>query len=90
MVASLRDQTAGYAPQQARSAAAGLVIDPTPVNMYRAEVEEFGRAIMEGRDPVNSGEIGLQSQRVLAACYASAKTGKIIELGSPPASAARR
>jgi predicted dehydrogenase len=55
-------------------------IDPTPVNTYRAEIEEFGKAILQNREPSCSAEIGLRSQKVLAACYKSAKTGKSITI----------
>jgi predicted dehydrogenase len=55
-----------------------MKITPTPVNTYRAEIEEFGKAILENREPSCSGEIGLRSQKILAACYKSAKTGKSV------------
>jgi predicted dehydrogenase len=51
------------------------------VNIYRAEIEEFSQAILDGRPTAISGEVGLQSQRVLAACYESAKNGKVVEVG---------
>ena len=55
-------------------------ITPTPVNTYRAEIEEFSNAILENREPSCSAEIGLRSQKILAACYKSAKTGKSITI----------
>jgi predicted dehydrogenase len=57
-----------------------VVIAPPPVNTYRAEIEEFSGAILEKREPSNSALIGLQSQQVLAACYKSARTGKVVQL----------
>jgi predicted dehydrogenase len=80
MIAYLEGKDAGYDAQQARCSDEGLVINPAPVNMYRAEIEEFSRAILENREPENNVEIGLQSQKVLAACYKSARTGKVVEV----------
>jgi predicted dehydrogenase len=80
MIAYLEAGDAGYDAQQARNTGEGLVINPTPVNTYLAEIEEFSSAVLEKREPKNNVEIGLQSQKVLAACYESAKTGKVIEL----------
>ena len=48
------------------------------VNPYQAEIEEFSQAILDNRQPANDAQLGLQSQKVLAACYESAKTGKAI------------
>lgn len=80
MVAYLETDTTGYDAQQLRSAAGGLVINPTPVNPYLAEIEEFSLAILEKREPKNNYAIGLTSQKVLAACYESASTGKVISV----------
>ena len=80
MVAFLEGAGKDYDAQQARAVDEGLVISPEPVNTYKTEVAEFSRAIIEGREPSNNATIGLQSQKVLEACYKSAKTGKIIEL----------
>ena len=78
MLATLKEETPGYDAQQARAADGALSIDPAPVNTYRAEIEEFSQAVLEGRDPSNNAALGLQSQRVLAACYESARTGKVV------------
>jgi len=80
MTAYLEDDKAGYDASQTRSAGDGIVINPTPVNTYRAEIEEFSLAILERREPLNNAAIGLQSQKVLTACYLSAKTGKTVEV----------
>ncbi|NEW82345.1 MAG: Gfo/Idh/MocA family oxidoreductase [Mariniphaga sp.] len=80
MVAYLESNDADYSAEQARSAAEGLVIDPKPVNTYMAEIEEFSCAILEKREPANDFTLGLRSQQVLAACYESAKTGKVVEV----------
>jgi predicted dehydrogenase len=80
MTAFLEGDGAGYNAQQARNAGEGQVIEPTPVNTYLAEIEDFSCAILEKRDPVNNYLLGLRSQKVLAACYQSAKTGKVIDI----------
>jgi predicted dehydrogenase len=75
MMAWLQPEGAGYEAQQSRAAGIGEPIEPPPVNTYQAEIEEFSRAILEGREPANHAGLGLQSQRVLAACYQSARLG---------------
>jgi len=80
MIAYLEDDGSGYNAQQARNESNGLVINPTAVNTYCAEIEEFSNAILQKREPLNNASIGLQSQKVLAACYQSAKTGKVVEV----------
>ena len=80
MTAYLEEQVSGYDAQQARAAGGGLAISPEPVNMYRAEIEEFSQALLDGREPATPGRIGLQSQRLLTACYESARTGRAVRL----------
>jgi predicted dehydrogenase len=80
MIAYLEGGDAGYDAVQARSAGEGVSINPAPVNTYMSEIEEFSLAILEGREPMNHHGLGLQSQKVLAACYESAKSGKVGEV----------
>jgi predicted dehydrogenase len=80
MVAFLEGNDAGYDAKQSRDVTTGIEIKPEPFNTYRAEVEEFSRAIIDGDAPANSAQIGLESQKTMEACYKSAKTGHIIEL----------
>jgi predicted dehydrogenase len=80
MRAYLESDTAGYNAQQARDASEGIVINPQPVNTYMAEIEEFSLAIVEKREPKNNISLGLESQKIMAACYESARTGKIINI----------
>ncbi len=82
MVAFLEQEGKDYDAQQARTKAQGTIIAPQPVNTYQAEIEEFSQAIIEDREPLISAELGLRNQKILAACYESARSGKIIEVGA--------
>jgi len=81
MVAFIERDGKDYNAQQARTAAEGLKIEPEPVNTYQAEIEEFSRAILDDREPTISGQLGLRSQKILTACYESARLGKVIDIG---------
>ena len=80
MNAWLDDVTAAYDASQIRNPGKGLTINPIPKNTYLAEIEEFSSAILENRGPLNSFAKGLHSQKVLAACYESARTGVVVDI----------
>jgi predicted dehydrogenase len=80
MVAYLEGDSSGYDAVQVRNEKGGEIIKPVPVNTYRAEIEEFSQAIIEKREPENNVGPGLRSQKILAACYDSAKKGKVVEI----------
>ena len=80
MLAFLEPDGKAYDAGQARAQAQGVVIAPQPVNTYRAEIEEFSQAIIDDRQPLISGELGLRSQKVLAACYESAWLGTAVKV----------
>ena len=80
MVAYLEDDAGAYDAQQARGAGEGLVIAPDPVNTYRAEIEAFSQALIDGTPPPIGPDVGVRSQKVLTACYESARTGAAIEV----------
>lgn len=84
MTAFLQQGVGGYDAQQTRAAGGGVPITPTPVNTYRAEIEEFSQAILDDREPSNHAGLGLQSQRLLAACYESARTGQAANVEARP------
>jgi len=81
MTAFLETDGGDYDAQQARTEGQGIRIAPEPVNTYKAEIEEFSQAIIEDREPTISGQLGLRSQRILTACYESARSGRVIEVG---------
>ena len=78
MIAYLQKEAGGYQARQSRESTEGMVVSPSPVNTYKAEIEEFSQALIENRKPSVDGTIGLQNQRVIAACYESAKTGATV------------
>ncbi len=80
MTAYIEASGKGYEAQQTRDASAGQPIAPEPVNMYRAEIEAFAQAVLDGATPPVDAQAGIRSQRVLDACYESAKTGETITL----------
>jgi len=80
MTAILAQHDSGYDAGQAREGPGGIDISPEPVNMYRAEIEAFSQAVLEGRPPEVDATAGLRSQRVLTACYESARTGRAVEV----------
>jgi predicted dehydrogenase len=80
MVAFLEREGKAYDAQQARAEAEGIVIAPTEVNTYQAEIEDFSQAIIEDRAPLISAEAGLRNQKIIDACYKSAKLGKVVEV----------
>jgi predicted dehydrogenase len=80
MKATLEQGATGYDARQERAEGVVLDISPTPANTYEAEIMEFSNALIEGRRPLNSAGIGLRNQKVLAACYESARTRRAIQI----------
>ena len=80
MTAWLESDSSGYDAGQTRESGKGLNINPLPVNTYRAEIEEFSLAILEKREPYNNIMLGLESQKLMSACYESARTGKVVNI----------
>lgn len=78
MSAYLEEAARGYEAQQARESGKMLTIAPKPVNMYRAEVEAFSQAVLDDTAPPVDGECGVRIQKVLAACYESARMAKVV------------
>jgi predicted dehydrogenase len=80
MVAYLEGEGKAYDARQARAETQGVVIAPAPVNTYRAEIEEFSRAVIEDCELPVGAEAGLRNQKILSACYSSAKWGRVVEV----------
>lgn len=80
MTAYLESDEAGYDAAQTRNIGEGIPINPEPVNTYLAEIDDFSKALLEKKEPMNNASIGLHSQKVLSACYKSAKTGTTIDI----------
>jgi predicted dehydrogenase len=57
-----------------------IKINPPPVNTYEAEVQAFGESILKGTPNPIPAELGVRSQKIIAACYESAKTGRAINI----------
>jgi len=80
MLAFLEPDSRDYDAGQVRAQAQGIVIASEPVNTYQAEIEEFSQAVIDDRQPLIGGELGLRSQKILAACYKSARLGKVVKV----------
>ena len=80
MIAYLEGGASAYDAAQVRNEAGGEIIKPVPLNTYCAEIEEFSCALLEKREPANNVSLGLRSQKIIAACYESARTGRVIEI----------
>ncbi len=78
MSALLQEVPAGYEAQQERGEGNVLCLSPAPINTYKAEIEAFSQAILDGTTPPVDGDAGVWSQKVLAACYRSAQTGQVV------------
>jgi predicted dehydrogenase len=78
MTAYLEEKASGYDARQSRPAGEGIALNPTPVNPYMAEIEEFSDAILNNREPSNGYTTGLRNQKIIAACYESARSGMVI------------
>lgn len=75
-----RPQGQGYDAQQTREIQQGVELRPAPINMYRAEIEEFSQAILDGRESQLAHGRGLHGQKILQACYESARTSKTVQV----------
>ena len=80
MYAYLEKEEKGYAAEQARTTSTAEKITLTPINTYQAEIEDFSSCIEEDREPPFPGEDGLWNQKVVLACYKSAREKKAISI----------
>lgn len=80
MTAYLPADETGYRAQQRRAQGRGIKIMPKPQNIYRAEIEAFSAALLAGSENPLPAERGLRSQQIIAACYKSASTGRVVSV----------
>lgn len=81
-VVLLRDvRGEAYDAAQQRTAESAIEIPLAPGNLYRAQIEEFGRAVRQRTEFVPAGRQGVWIQRVLAACDLSAVEGIAVTVG---------
>jgi len=81
MWAYLEKEIKGYdAGQKREISSTEEEIKPSPVNMYQAEVEDFSKCVEEDSTPSVTGEDGLWSQKVVLACYESARAGQSVKV----------
>ncbi len=81
MWAYLEKEAKGYDAGQGRETdSVQEEIKPVPVNMYQGEVEDFSKCVEEDSTPSVTGEDGLWTQRVVLACYESARTGQAVKV----------
>lgn len=66
-----------YLPEEK---SAEFKITPKPVNTYRAEIEAFSASLLAGTSNPIPAELGLRSQKIIAACYESAATGRAVSV----------
>jgi predicted dehydrogenase len=72
----------GYEDDQKREPAGVRMseIAPTPINVYRAEIEHFLGCIVKGEEPLNSGHEAIMDQMIVETAYESSRTGRKIAL----------
>ncbi len=80
MTARLASGSQLYDAQQSRTAGGGLRIAPEPQNTYRAEIEAFSEEILQGQPRCAGAEMGLRNQKLIAACYESARSGRTVAI----------
>ena len=51
-----------------------------PTNMHLPLIDDFARALMEGRSPEFDGHDAMQAQRLIEGCYRSKESGTVIRL----------
>ncbi len=83
-VVILAESPGGYAAQQERSDGEAKTLQFEEVNTYRAEIEDFSRAIEEDCEPAVTYDDGIWSMKVCDAAYRSAKTGRSVKVEGAP------
>jgi predicted dehydrogenase len=73
--------TLAYDAQQTRASIAPVPITPAAKNLYRAEIESFGDAVLGNSGLLLTADLGQRSQRIIGACYESAKLQRKVSVG---------
>ena len=60
-----------------------LGIDPR--DQFALEMDHLSECVMEDKKPYTPGEEGVQDQRIMAAIYEAAATGKVVRINTPAA-----
>ncbi len=74
-------QAGGYDAQQQREESGEREVSFPEVKTYRAEIEDFTRAIRDGRPSAVPIEDGIWNMKVVEAAYRSASTGRAVKIG---------
>jgi len=81
VTAVLQREEKTYDATQQREQTHKQVIEPEQiVNIYQAEIENFGEAVVSDGSPLVSGEEGFWNLKVLLAAYESAARGTVIRM----------
>jgi len=82
IVVKSSEREMGYEASQIRESLGMRVeeIEPSPVNIYRAEIEHFAHCILHDEEPINSGKEALRNQQIVLAAYRSAKVGRTVKV----------
>ncbi len=80
MTARLAPGDTAYDAAQSRGNGGEIKITPAPQNTYRAEIEAFSQAILDGKPNPMPAADGVRSQKILAACYESSRTGVAVKI----------
>ncbi len=79
-----QEQEKGYDATQKREAGRMRTreISPTPINIYRAEIDHFAKCLGEDLEPLNSGYEAIKNLKVVLAAYQSRDTGEKVKVDS--------
>ncbi len=80
MVGRIEREVAEYQAAQRREEAKEEEIRVKHVNIYKAELEDFSRCILEDKAPSFPPELGLRNLKITLTAYESARKGKPIRL----------
>ena len=78
----VQEEDRGYEAAQRREAVGIRIseISPTPLNMYKAEIDHFLQCIQKDTETLNSGHEATKNLAVVLAAYESSATGKRIRV----------